>query len=96
MPFKGFFLLIQLSHFVTLMLLSSTWTVHADSPLEPKVRDFPKLNGFVAAYGDFNSDKFTDLFLITDNGMCFEIQKQTPDQTESDAQVRNNCIISLD
>lgn len=62
-------------------------SVRADSNMEPKVREISGLNGIVAAYGDFNSDKFTDLFLITDNGMCFSISRQIPDQTESDAQV---------
>lgn len=34
-----------------------------------------ELNGILAAFGDFNSDKFTDLFIINSDRQSFEIQK---------------------
>lgn len=77
---------------LSISLLNSTVQATSSSDLEPKTRIIDGLNGVVAAYGDFNSDKFTDLFLITENGMCFDISKQIPDQTESDDQVRSWCF----
>ena len=34
-----------------------------------------QLDGILAAFGDFDSDKFTDLFVINSNRQSFEIQK---------------------
>lgn len=34
-----------------------------------------QLDGIAVAYGDFDSDKFTDIFVINSNRQSFEIQK---------------------
>lgn len=34
-----------------------------------------QLDGILAAFGDFDSDKFTDIFVINSNRQSFEIQK---------------------
>lgn len=73
---------------VALFVLAVTFPpALGSSQFEPRMREFPDLHGMVAAYGDFNSDKFTDLFLITDEGRCFEIAHQLPDRTEDDKDV---------
>ncbi|XP_054168562.1 T-cell immunomodulatory protein-like [Oppia nitens] len=36
------------------------------------------INGLIAAFGDFDSDRFTDVFVITDDGKSFEIFKGYP------------------
>lgn len=33
------------------------------------------INGLIASFGDFDSDKFTDVFIITDNGKSLELAK---------------------
>ena len=58
---------------------------------EIKPRNFPGLEGTVAAFGDFNSDKFTDIFVIKTRQNCFQIILQQPDKTESDKEV--GCVI---
>lgn len=50
---------------------------------EIKQRTFP-FEGTIAAFGDFNSDKFTDIFLIKDNHKCLQIIFQIPDITDKD------------
>lgn len=32
------------------------------------------VNGYLAAFGDFNGDKQTDLFLVTNGGKAFNMQ----------------------
>ena len=63
---------------------------------EIKPRNFPGFEGTIAAFGDFNSDKFTDIFLIKSelNQKCFQIVLQWPDKSESDKEVKADCAIS--
>lgn len=60
---------------------------------EIKPRNFPGFEGTIAAFGDFNSDKFTDIFVIpSSNQRCFQIILQIPDKTENDKEVRAKLI----
>ena len=38
-----------------------------------------QIDGILAAFGDFNSDKYTDLFIINSNRQSFEIHKSCDD-----------------
>jgi integrin alpha FG-GAP repeat containing protein 1 len=38
------------------------------------------INGLIAAFGDFDSDKLTDVFLITENGKSLELAKGFPSE----------------
>ncbi|XP_054166825.1 T-cell immunomodulatory protein-like [Oppia nitens] len=43
---------------------------------------FPDINGLIAAFGDFDFDRITDIFLITDKGLSLELAKGNIDDEE--------------
>ncbi|KAH9528688.1 T-cell immunomodulatory protein [Dermatophagoides farinae] len=40
------------------------------------------INGLIAAFNDFDSDRFTDIFIITDNGHSMKLLKSQEDEPD--------------
>lgn len=72
---------------LNLLFIALLTTFNLVYPHEIKPKPFPGFEGTIAAFGDFNSDKFTDIFLIKSNLKCFQVILQIPGTTENDQQV---------
>jgi len=73
--------------YLTLLILCISSLINCN---EIKHRSFTGFNGTIAAFGDFNSDKFTDIFLIRNDikgQYCFKILFQIPEKTEQDKDI---------
>jgi len=51
---------------------------------EIRQKTFSGFNGIISAFGDFNGDKYTDVFLKLNDPKCFQVIQQLPLKTEKD------------
>src|SRR5689334_7415225 len=61
-----------LSHILIVLSLLNVIITSKDKLIDDNI------NGLIASFGDFDSDKFTDVFLITENGKSLELLKAFP------------------